>query len=82
MNKESCFFHAPKRLDILLSGSAHDIFAADAFYHQSCRIKFSTNPVKLPSKNNLQKNKAKDMLDLFIYQIKTKIIGHKEALIT
>ena len=32
-NKESCFFPAAKRLDILLSGSAHNVFAANIFYH-------------------------------------------------
>ena len=32
MNKESCFFQASKTLDILLNGSAHDVFAADVFY--------------------------------------------------
>ena len=73
MNKESRFFHAAKRLDILLSGSAHNIFAADVFYHQSCHIKFFTSPVKLPAKNDSQKNKAKDMLDLFKYPLKLKL---------
>ena len=27
-------YDAAKRLDIFLSGSAHDIFAADIFYHK------------------------------------------------
>ena len=40
VNKESRFFQAAKRLDILLSGSVRDVFAADVFYHQSCYIKF------------------------------------------
>ena len=49
------------------------------FYHQSSYIKFLIKPLKLPSTNDLQKNKAEDVLDLFKYQIKTKIIRDKEA---
>ena len=79
MNKESRFFHAVKRLGILLSGKVHDIFAADVFYHQTCYITFLLNPVKLLSKDDLQKKKAKNVLDLFKYRIKTKIIRDKEA---
>ena len=58
---------------------AHDVFATDVFYHQSCYIKFLIKPVKLPSSNVLQKNKAQDVLELFKYRIKTKIIRDKEA---
>ena len=36
INKESHFFQAAKRLDILSSGSTHDVFAIAVFYHQSC----------------------------------------------
>ena len=78
MNKESRFFEATKRLDILVSYSPHDVFAADVFYHQSCCIKFFIQPLKLPSRDDLQKNKAQDVLDLFKYPIKTKIIRDKE----
>ena len=52
VDKESQFFQADKRLDILLNGSAYDVFAADVFYRQSCYIKFIIKPVKLPSKDN------------------------------
>ena len=54
MKKESRFFKAAKRLDILLNGSAHDIF-----YHQSCYTKFLIKPVKLPLRDDLQKTKQK-----------------------
>ena len=79
VNKESRFFQAAKRLDILLSGSAHDVFSAGVFYHQSCYIRFFVKPVKLPSRGDLQKSKAEAVLDLFKYRIKTKIIKDKEA---
>ena len=65
-----------KRLDILLS--AHDVFAADVFYHQSCYIKFLTKPVKLPSKNELQEKQTR-CFKFIKYRIKTKTISDKEA---
>ena len=33
-DKTNRHYDAAKRLDILVSGSAHEIFAADIFYHQ------------------------------------------------
>ena len=78
-NAESRFFQAAQRLNILLSGSAHDVFAADIFYHQSCYIKFVIKPVKQQPKDVLEKNKRDDVLDLFKYRIKTKIIRDKKA---
>eukprot|EP00794_Sanderia_malayensis_P012974 gene12974-14308_t len=36
---------ATRRLDLLLSGQAHDIFAVDIFYHQSCYIKVKTSVI-------------------------------------
>ena len=65
MNAESRFVQATKRLEILSSGSAHAVFASGVFYHQSCCIKFLMKSAKLPLKDNLQKNKAKDILDLY-----------------
>ena len=59
LNKQSRFFQSDKRLDVLLGGSANDVFAADVFQHQSYYIKFVTNPVKFLSKDNLQKSKQK-----------------------
>ena len=40
---------------------------------------FFIKPVKLPSKDDLQKNKAEDLLDLIKYQIETKTIRGKET---
>ena len=48
VNKEIRFFQATKIFDIIFSGNAHDVFAADVFYDQSCYIKFLIKPVKLP----------------------------------
>ena len=63
----------------MLSGSKQDVFEADIFYHQSCYIRILIKPVKLPLKDDSQKNKAKDVLDLFKYRIKTKTKRDKEA---
>ena len=63
------FYDAAKRLDILLSGASHDIFAADLFYHQSCYIKFVINSETPPSKEDLDKKKTEDVLKLFDYKI-------------
>ena len=35
-NESDIFYEAAKRLDILLSGTSHDVFAADVFYHKNC----------------------------------------------
>ena len=70
---------AAKRLDILLSGSASDIFAADIFYHQSCYIKFVIKAVVPPSIKDIKGTRSEDVLDLFLYNIKTKIVRDKEA---
>ena len=40
------FLSASNRLLILLAGEAHDIFAADVFYHQSCYVKFAIKPLR------------------------------------
>ena len=40
VHKKSHFFQAAKRLDILLSGSAHDVIAVDVFYYHSYCTKF------------------------------------------
>ena len=77
--KESRFFDAAKRLRILLSGSSYDIYAADIYYHQSCYIKFVIKPVQTPTEENLLNKRSEDVLDLFKYKIKTKIIRDKGA---
>ena len=73
LNKQSRFFRSAKRLDVLLGGSAHDVFAADVFQHQSYYIKFVTNPVKFLSKDNLQKSKQK-MFQIYLnIELKLKL---------
>ena len=71
-------FSAAQRLDISLSGF-HDIFAADVYIHQSCYIKFVINPVEPKSLDEEREEKEADILSLFKYKIRTKIIRDKEA---
>ena len=74
-------YDAAKRLDILLSGSALDIYAADIFHHQSCYIKFAIIqlPNKLSDDIEMQKAKKEDILTLFRYKVRTRIVRDKEA---
>ena len=38
-------YTAANRLELLLSGQSHDIYAVDIYYHQSCYIKFVHSPI-------------------------------------
>ena len=76
--KEHRFHSAAQPLEIILSGF-HDIFAADVYIHQSCYIKFAINPVKAKTVDEERVNKENDVLSLFNYKIRTKIIRDKEA---
>eukprot|EP00794_Sanderia_malayensis_P017234 gene17234-18955_t len=40
------FFTAANRLQMMLGGESHDIFAVDLYYHKSCYLKFAFNPVE------------------------------------
>ena len=80
-DKVNRYYDAAKRLDILLSGSARDIFAADIFYHQSCYIKFVIKPVLQASNEETERSKRDDVLKLFKYKVKIKIVRDKEAYI-
>ena len=78
-NKYSRHYSAAKRLDILLSGSARDIFSADICYHQSCYIKFVIKPVVPATNEEIGNCKRDDVLNLFKYKVVIKIIRDNEA---
>ena len=61
------FYEASKRLDIKLSGSSHDIFAADIFYYQSCYFKYVhlRSSAILDSEINYVESTRKTVLDIF-----------------
>ena len=78
--KEHRLYPAAKRLDVILSGY-HDIFAADVHNHQSCYLKFSTNSIQ-PKTNDKEQEKMQkqdDVLLLFKFKLRTKIIRDHEA---
>eukprot|EP00794_Sanderia_malayensis_P017244 gene17244-18963_t len=71
---------ATRRLDLLLSGQAHDIFAVDIFYHQSCYIKFAIKPVSQREREeDEKKGKEEDVINAFLYRVKTSVIRDKKA---
>ena len=61
-NFNSPYHTVAKLLDVMLKGSAHDIFAADVFYHNRC----------LQNISRLSKRSEKDpMIDLVLHHIET-----------
>eukprot|EP00794_Sanderia_malayensis_P013459 gene13459-14844_t len=72
------FYQVSKRLDILLSGQSHDIFAVDVFYHQSCYIKFALVKLQITG-TDLNNEKKQDVIQSFFYQVRTRIIRDKSA---
>eukprot|EP00794_Sanderia_malayensis_P016277 gene16277-17916_t len=74
------FFVSARRLDLLLSGQAHDIFAVDIFYHQSCYIKFAIKPLSQREREeDEKKGKEEDVINAFLYRVKTSVIRDKKA---
>ena len=77
--KSSRFYSAAKRLNILLSGQSHDIFAVDIYYHQSCYIKYALKPATQEEITQNNKKVEEEVLDAFLYKVKTQIIRDKNA---
>ena len=79
-NKNHKFYLAAKRLNMLLSGASHDIFAADIFYHRSCYrnyVRTKEQSVDQGKKNlKIQKD---NILQMFFSKIRLKILIDKEA---
>ena len=72
-------FSVALRLEILLSGQAHDIFAIDIYYHQSCYIKFVLSPSTPKEIKTEENQKENDVFAVFLYRVKTRIIRDKQA---
>jgi len=64
----------------MLSG-AHDVFAADIFYHQSCYIKFAINNIAVENETIIGDSEilASNILSEFLYKIERQIIFRKSA---
>ena len=50
-DKDGKHFAAANRLQMIISGECHGIFAADVYYHNSCYLKFAVNPIIQQVKN-------------------------------
>ena len=72
------FYEAAKRLDILLSGPSHDIFAVDVYYHQSCYMKFALVPTK-SNEGDDNEERLEDVMQSFYYKVKSRILRDKGA---
>ena len=72
----NCYVGA-KRLELLLSGPSHDVFAADAYYHQSCYLCFTkTKKTSIEDGTNFDKQIVIGELSTYI---RVKIIKEKSA---
>ena len=77
---KSCRFHdASRRLELLLSGDSHDIFAVDVYYHQACYLKFTHSSWLQEKTADVEDPKEEHALQSFFYKIKSKIIRDKQA---
>ena len=78
-NSISSYHSAALRFEMATSGEAHDIFAADIYYHKSCYngfIKF-TEEVTLSEQEFIKKEKMDAVLYNFLRYLKQKIIMEK-----
>ena len=80
-NSISSYHSAALRFEMATSGAAHDVFAADIYYHKSCYnnfIKF-TEEVSLSEHEIVKKEKMDAVLYNFLRYLKQKIIMEKNA---
>ena len=70
------FHAASKRLQLLLNGPSHDIFAVDVFYHRSCYMQFAVrNAREVKCREEIEReNRRNDALHTFIFKVRTKIV--------
>ena len=74
------FYLAAKRLNMLLSGASHDIFAADIFYHRSCyRNYVRTKEQSVDQEKEKLKIQKDNIFQVFFSKIRLKIRIDKEA---
>ena len=69
-------------LQMILSGEAHDIYAADILYHKSCYTKFAPKP--LESEEHVYSDDtviANSLLDEFFLKLERSILYQKSAFV-
>ena len=78
-DKNNKFYDAATRLQMKISFEAHDFYAADVFYHNSCYIKFAIkNPVTMHNRETGE-NLENNILDEFFVTLKKRVIFEKDA---
>ena len=77
-DKDSRFHIAAIKLNILLAGS-HDIYTADAYYHQSCYLKYAVNKIAENAESNEFEETSVNILDEFLSKVERCIIFQKSA---
>ena len=78
-DKDGKHFAAANRLQMIISGECHHIFAADVYYHNSCYLKFAVNPIIQQVENERNQENTFDILKDFFCKIKIKIIREKNG---
>ena len=82
-DKDGKHFAAANRLQMIISGECHEIFAADFYYHNSCYLKFAVNPIIQQVENERIQENTSDILKDFFCKIKIKKVREKnEYLLT
>ena len=61
-DKDGKHIAAANRLQMVISGECHDIFAADVYYHNSCYLKFTVNPIIQQVENKSKMSAFKKIL--------------------
>ena len=72
-DKDGKHFAAANRLQMIISGECHDIFAADVYYHNSCYLNFAVTPIIQVENERIEENTSDILKDCFC-KIKIKII--------
>ena len=74
------FHDAATRLQIIISGGSHDIYAADVYYRQSFYFKFTLYPVSTGNSKRTNKNEIRDsILNEFYSKVRKNILHQKIA---
>ena len=78
--KSHRYYTAANRLELILSGKSHDIFAVDVYYHNSCYLKFAVNPTtKQSERDEIEEEIAANVLKEFLGKIKIKVLKERYA---
>ena len=67
--KSHRYYTAVNRLELILNGKSHDIFAVDVYYHNSCYLKFAVNPTTMQSeRDEIEQEIAANVLNAWKHQ--------------